>query len=118
MDFTINLSKLSEEDKQNIIKQVGYLDLQARFKSHLTKFPYIMGGSVEETGGTYRLKLTIPVGSSAEVATISKRIVNQDLITSVFAVIRGELSYELVLDGVGDTATLLKVLPEPVTTPK
>lgn len=118
MDFTINLSKLSDEDKQLIIRQVGYADLQARFKSHLSKFPYISGGSVEATGGTYRLRLVIPVAYSSEVATISKRIVNQDLITSVFAVVKSELSYELVLDGVGDTATLLKVLPEPVTTPK
>ena len=115
MDFSINLSKLSEEDKQNIIKQVGYLDLQARFKSHLTKFSYITGGSVEETGGTYRLRLVIPAVNSSEVATISKRIVNQDLITTVFAVIKSELSYEIVLDGVNDTTTLLKVLPEPVS---
>lgn len=118
MDFTINLSKLSDEDKQSIVDAVNYQGLRAKFKSHLTKFGYISSGVVEETGGTYRLRLVIPVAYSSEVATISKRIVNQDLITSVFAVVRGELSYEIVLDGVGDTTTLLKVLPEPVTTPK
>lgn len=118
MDFTINVSKLSDEDKQSIVDAVNYQGLRAQFKSHLTKFPYITGGSVEETGGTYRLRLIIPAAYSREVATISKRIINQDLITTVFAVVRGELTYELTLDGVGDTTTLLKVLPEPVTTPK